>query len=280
MKKMFVLSAFIMLSAMSARSTRAAIVMDVVASPAPNFLESPNWSGYLTNALNSIENGLGEIGNRDVDPAAYAIIPNGGAVRYDEMILTMFRSWRGVADPASPFEREAGNRVHFGVRIAGDGQMRFRLEDLSWEIQSSGGNQLGFTGSFAGNNYSSARIGIDYGADMTKGGNDDVIITSGSATQTVDELIYVGVGNAFDATSQPGPGNQDRINQQIASLSSQGAITVTGSYTLRDPTGSIVLATGSTMFTAVPEPGVGLFLSFLGGARVFRRRPRVARRAC
>jgi hypothetical protein len=47
------------------------------------------------------------------------------------------------------------------------------------------------------NVYSSKRVGINYGPDHIKGTPDDVVINSGPATQLVDELIYVGVGNAL-----------------------------------------------------------------------------------
>ena len=250
----------------------ADITMTVVASPAPNVFGSPSWSGYTTNALNSLENSLGEIGDRSTDPTAYEIFSDGQFIDASEIIVSNFSSWRGVADEAAPFDGEFGNRVHFGLHIVGDGTMRFRLEDLSYFITSDDGDVLGFSGSFAGLTYSSTRIGIDYGVDQAKGGGDDIIITSGAATQIVDELIYTGVGNAYDATDFPGPSGQEKLDQTIDFINSAGFVEVTGGYILTDEAGETVLADESTSFTIVPEPGTGLLVVVMAGAYAIRRR--------
>ncbi len=250
----------------------ADITMSVVASPAPNFFTSPSWGTYANKAINSLENGLGNIGDRNVDPTAYEIFADGSAVLPTELIVSGFSSWRGIADQSSPFDGEFGNRVHFGIRIVGDGVTKFRLEDLSSEISSGDGNQLGFVSSFAGSDYSPIRFGIDYGANMVKGGGDDTIIDSGAGTQLVDEFVYVGSGNAYDASTQPGPSNQEKMDQAIASITSFASFNVTGSYTLTDSGGTNVLATGSTSFVVVPEPGSALLLFGLVGFIGFKRR--------
>lgn len=251
---------------------RADITVDVIASPAPNFFGSPSWNAYLANALNSLENGLGEIGDRETDPTAYEIFADGAAVLPNELIVSSFPSWRGVADPSSPFDNERGNRLHFGIHVVGDGTMRFRLEDLSYEITSDDGNVLGIVGDFSGLTYSSTRVGIDYGADMSKGGGDDTIITTGAATQFVDELIYVGVGVAYDASSAAGATNQDKLDNTFSAIASNADFLVTGSYVLTDDTGANILASGSTSLIVVPEPGGALLLISLAGVAGFMRR--------
>ena len=60
--------------------------MTVVASPAPNIFGSPSWAGYVINALNSLENDLGEIGNRSTDPTAYSIFDPGSLIDPSEII--------------------------------------------------------------------------------------------------------------------------------------------------------------------------------------------------
>ncbi|MEL6104446.1 MAG: hypothetical protein AAFU85_00355 [Planctomycetota bacterium] len=253
-------------------ATKADVVMDVYASPAPNFSGSPSWSGYLANALNSLENDLGNIGDRNLDPTAYEILPDGSGIGAEEIIVSSFNSWRGVANPSSPFDGELGNRIHFGVHIVGDGSMRFRLEDLAFEMSSSDtDNLLGFSGNFAGSSYSGTRIGIDYGADMMKGGGDDTIINSGAATQFVDELVYVGVGNAFDASPFTGS-DQDRINQVLAQIQSETKFDFTGAYSLSDSTGSSILAAASTTITVIPEPTAFFALMVVSCAVGSRRR--------
>ncbi|MEO1525410.1 MAG: PEP-CTERM sorting domain-containing protein [Planctomycetota bacterium] len=251
---------------------RAEVVMDVYASPAPNFTASPSWNGYLANALNSLENDLGSIGDRSLDPTAYEVFADGATIGLNELIVSPFNSWRGVANPSAPFDNEFGNRVHFGVHIVGDGTMRFRLEDLSYEMSSTdSGNRLGFSGSFAGGSYSGTRIGIDYGADMAKGGGDDTIIDSGAATQFVDELIYVGVGNAFDASPFSGS-DQERIDQVLSEIGPETIFDFTGSYSLSDSTGASILAAGATTISVVPEPTAVVALLALTGTLAFRRR--------
>ena len=252
--------------------TRAEVVMEVFASPAPNFSASPSWNGYLANALDSLENNLGNIGDRNLDPTAYEILPDGSIIGTRELIVSNFNSWRGVADPASPFDNEFGNRIHFGVHVIGDGAMRFRLEDLAYEVSSTDTNNLlGFTGDFSGGTYSATRIGIDYGADMTKGGGDDTVIDSGAATQFVDELIYVGVGNGFDASPLSGT-NQEKIDQLVAQIGSETTFDFTGAYSLSDSTGSSILAAASTTISVVPEPTALAALLAVSGVIALRRR--------
>ncbi len=266
---------FALISAISflfCSAAQADIVMTVVASPAPNVFGSPNWAGYLANALNSLENSLGEIGDRTTDPTAYETFAEGELVAPSELIVSNFASWRGVADPAPPFDAENGNRVHFGVHIVGDGVMRFRLEDLSYSITSDDGNILGFSGDFSGLTYSATRIGIDYGGDQAKGGGDDTIINSGAATQIVDELIYVGVGNAYDASFATGPSNQEKMDQTIDAVTVNAWFDVTGGYVLTDDTGSTTLASASASFTVVPEPSSALVVFILAGIAFVRRR--------
>lgn len=52
----------------------AQISMEVIPSPAPVLGVSPSTTGYITNALHSIENGLGTTGDPDVDPTAYETV--------------------------------------------------------------------------------------------------------------------------------------------------------------------------------------------------------------
>ncbi|MBN1910915.1 MAG: hypothetical protein JW818_14310, partial [Pirellulales bacterium] len=173
----FVLMAVLGLCALGlVTNASASITLDVYASSAPNASSgSPSWSGYLVNALNSLENGLGNIGDRSVDPTAYEIAPD--VVGPGEIAVTSFKSWRGEVNPAAPFDNEYGNRMHFGLHAYGDGSMQFKLEDLTFELHSSdSGDTLVFVGDFLGYTYNGVtRYGIDWGADRTKGGGDDII---------------------------------------------------------------------------------------------------------
>ena len=178
-------------------SANATITLDVVASSAPNASGSPSWSGYAANALNSLANGLGNIGSRATVPTAYEIA--GPIIKPGDVMITSFNSWMGVAGPlAPPFDKELGNRMHFGLHAYGDGTSQFKLADLTFAIHSSDpDDSLLFVGDFIGYNYNgTTRFGVNWGPDRVKGGGDDIVYTSGNGTTLVDELVYVGVGNA------------------------------------------------------------------------------------
>ncbi|MFN8219808.1 MAG: Ig-like domain-containing protein [Fimbriimonadales bacterium] len=225
------------------------LTVEVYGSPAPNAFGSSNWGPYRDNAMNSLENGLGDIGDRTVTPDAYQQVTN---IPWRDVVVSGFVSWRGVAGTTVPFNAEYGNRLHFGLRVLGNGT-RFSLSQLDFDVSSDDPtNSLGFTGSFDGtDNYSASRKGIDYGADRVKGGVDDTIITSGPATQEVDELIYVGVGNALDATFEPGLTDQDKLNSVRCFVEQLAPIHVTGAYKIRDGLGGY-LGQGQTIVTIVP----------------------------
>jgi len=248
----------------------ASVTIEVVPSSAPNVFGSPSWNGYLANALNSLENNLGDIGDRNTDPTAYQAAP--AIIDPGEYMVSSFNSWRGTVAPAAPFANEGGNRMHFGLHAVGDGTTQFALEDISFEVTSSDGpNSLGFTGNFIGLNYSSTRFGIDWGPDRTKGGGDDIIYNSGNGTTLVDEIVYVGVGNAFwPGGGDPNPGNpiggaQAAMDNAYAYVLANAPFTITGAYTIAG-------ISGSGAITTIPAPASALALLGLGALTTRRRR--------
>ncbi len=254
----------------SAWSASATITLDVVASSAPNFFNTPSWLAYQANAVNSLQNSLGNIGSRATAPTAYEIA--GSTIQPGDIMVTSFNSWMGVAGPlASPFNNELGNRLHFGLHAFGDGTTQFRLDDLTYAIHSSDpGDSLVAMGNFIGANYNgTSRIGVSWGTDRVKGGGDDIVYTSGNGTTLVDELVYVGVGNAW----WPGGGDPDPANPLLgrqgsmdAAASSIVGVEITGSY-------SILGNTGSDTVTVVPEPSTyiaGALLLLPFGASTIR----------
>ncbi|MEM6690166.1 MAG: PEP-CTERM sorting domain-containing protein [Planctomycetota bacterium] len=252
-----------------ARLASANVVIEVFASPAPNFFSSPSWAAYSANASNSLENGLGNIGDRTSDPTAYEIIADGSIINAREFIVTPFDSWRGEASPASPFDSEQGNRIHFGAHIVGDGTMKFRLEDLTFISESTDFlNVFNSTFNFSGIPYDPERVGINYGPDGIKGTGDDVIIDSGPATQLIDEFIYVGVGTGFEAASVPG------LDAVFNYASTQQPFDFSGGYVLTDTFGTEI-ASNSVTLVVVPEPTTFMLFGSAGLIIGSRRKKRM-----
>jgi hypothetical protein len=243
------------------------LTIDVFASSAPNVYGSPSWNGYVANALYALENGLSSYGDRQTNPTGYEQAPD--VIDPWEIAVTTFKSWRGTINPTGAFANELGNRIHFGLHVYGDGSTRFTLEDLIFELHSSDpGNTLYFAGDFIGSSYSTTRYGIDWGADRTKGGGDDIVYTSGNGTTLVDELVYVGVGNAWwPAGDWPdkGVGNpQAAMDDYFAWILSEQPIDVTCTY-------SILSYSGSDTVRVIPEPATMALLA-LGGLVLRKRR--------
>jgi hypothetical protein len=215
----------------------APITLDVHLSSAPNVFGSPSWPGYVTNALNALESNLSNLGgSRDTTPTAYERL--NGSFAPGDVMVTSFNSWRGVANPGAPFGAELGNRIHAGLHAYGDGVTQFRLNDLTFNFNSSDG-QLVFVGNFVGLDYSATRYGVDWGADNAKGGVDDTIYTSGNGMTLVDEIVYVGVGNAY---WPGGPGDP---------LTGQEALDATSAYILANN----ISITASYCFTGTDSCG-------------------------
>jgi hypothetical protein len=247
--------------------------ISVYASPAPNAYGSPSWGGYVSNAINALQNGLSSVGNPATDPTAYYQVTNGTAY---SNIVTSFPSWNGSADPTGAFAGELGNRLHFGVDIQGNGTL-ISLSELSFNMSSSDpGNTFGFTGDFSTDDYTATRVGIIFGT----GNNPNTYINSGSGTQQVDEIDYVGVGNAIGNTDLGVncPGSDQSTLDCVAGLyAALTPFTISTEYSLAYAEGHV--ATGSASVDFAPEPGtvsmLGLGIAALG-CLAWRRRSRIS----
>jgi hypothetical protein len=252
----------------------AQITLQVVPSSAPNASGSPSWVGYAGNALNSLENNLGNVGSRATDPTAYEIA--GPIVQPSDFLVTSFNSWQGVAGPlAAPFAGESGNRLHFGLHAYGATQ--FDLADVTFSISSSDpANSLSYVDDLSGCNFNGiSRIGVSWGADGIKGTSDDIVYTAGNVGNDhtmVNELFYVGAGNAFwpggddPNPSNPAGGKQAAIDDSTNYILENAPFAITGSY-------SILGNTGSATVTAIPEPGtISLLAMGLGSLMLIRKR--------
>jgi len=214
-----------------AGTASAAITIEVYPSVAPNAFGSPSYDPWVGNAIYALENNLSTYGASG--PAQYNRVTN---ITWRDISVYGFNVWRGVYNPGSPYGSELGNRLHFGLHAKGNGT-KFSLSQVSFAMHSSDPNDdLVFVSSFgSGDVYSNQRVGIDYGPDLVKGGGDDVIITSGPATQLVDELMYRGPGNAWAGYSPTNQSGVDLVRDYINDL---GPFKVTTTFTIGAATGS------------------------------------------
>jgi hypothetical protein len=276
MKKLVTICAVMVLCLCISQASFGAITINVTASSAPNS-GTTVWNGYVANALYALENGLSTNGDRSTSPTGYEAAPD--QVGPWEIAVTSFTSWRGTINPTGAFANEHGNRMHFGLYAIGDGVTQFRLEDLTFELHSSDAgvdegvpwsDTLVFVGDFIGDSYSATRFGVDWGADRIRGTSDDIRYTSGNGTTLVDELGYVGVGNAWwPAGDDPTPGSPAggalaAMDEHFAWVAGLQPIDVTCTY-------SILGSTGSDMVTVIPEPATMCLLG-LGVLGLLKKR--------
>lgn len=265
-------SALIVLALLVLAAGPASANLNIVVTPssAPNASGSPSWPGYVTNALNSLENNLGNIGDRSTNPAAYEIA--GSKILPGEIAVTSFHSWRGQLTLPVAFANEHGNRLHFGLHIIGDGT-QFRLNELTYAMHSSDTtDSLVYVGSFAGSTYAAHRTGIDWGLDRIRGTADDVVVRSGPATTLVDELVYVGVGNAWWPSPESGQTNADAMQDYYDWVNSEEPIRVTTTYSMYNTSGTL-LGSGSASVDVVPVPAAAVLgMIGLGLVGVWQKR--------
>jgi len=262
------------LAATAAPPAAADVIIDVYASSAPNIFGSPSWGGYLSNAMNALQNELSNVGgSRDTTPTAYEQL--GDKFVPGDVMVTSFNSWRGVANPAAPFAAEFGNRIHFGLLARGTDGMQFSLSEVNYNVTSSdSGNFLGFAGNLAGTTLNgTTRIGVLYGTNgvWDNGGGDDILLVANQNDAfLMDALIYVGVGNAFWPTvPTDGPTGQDALNN-FAAWIDLNVQTITGTYSIGDFSGSAVLTNAS-------EPAaIAIFGLALAGIAAAARRRRLS----
>jgi len=251
----------------SASTARADVSIAVTPASAPNAFGSANWTPWVNNAIYALENGLTTYGAPG--PAQYNVAPSSLSVSNN--VVTGFASWNGVAAPTGAYANEYGNRLQFGLDIKGNGTL-ISIDQLSFSATSTDpGNTLGFGFGAGSYSYSSSYVGWDYGADHVRGTLDDIFVTSGPASQLVDEIVGRGSGNAWDTyESDPGPTDQDRINNVPGLFDLPSTpFDFTGTYALGSATGSATVT-----FQPVPEPSTFALagLGILGLVARFRKR--------
>ena len=196
----------------------APLTFRFLSAPAPNKYTAVGgvaWTAYQNwapKAMQAIEDGKGNSGDPGSDPSAFELIP---AMIPRYYAVSSHPSWRGLLNPKSPFNDQYGNAMHFLLHVKGDGTVRFKVEDLSWCVWTTGTQGAACTNMALTPPHSSGawdRVdcsfgwGYDWGADKKKGGGDDTKVCGGDQQNRgsidatlIDELFYVGASYAHDA---------------------------------------------------------------------------------
>jgi hypothetical protein len=175
-------------------------------------------------------------------------------------------------NPSPPFNNELGNRVTFGLIIDGNGT-KISLSELTFTMSSGDpADGLAYSDNYLNYDYNSAHVGV------INGPGGPTFVTGGDDTVPVDEILMVGVGNAFwagvDENGNPLPEDQWAQSMSDTAAYISGSVpTISITYTLTDATSHAILAQESDTIDAVPEPAtLSLMVFGLASAMVARRK--------
>ncbi len=226
---------------------------------------SPSYGGYTTNAQAGVQaGGVNQGGSITNTPTAYNVVGNGNTatVANSSIIETSdvnggpgFSSWLGTADPGGAFAGETGNMIFFSVVITGTNISLSGLnitQSSTDPLSSFGSPSNPFTFNFGSTSYSADQVGITAG---------NTLVTSGLATQQVNEIILTSVGVSLDpgVLQQDFPGltftgTDAQQEQEIIAAFDQdlGNFEINTCYTYTGSTASSC----DTVNVLVPEPSV------------------------
>jgi len=143
-----------------------------------------------------------------LDTHSRVISPSGVEIRtsFDssDLAISTNHFWRGNFDPPEPNASQYGSRVYCPVLMIGNGKVS--LSRMSYKV-TCGVALLGNNSALSGLDYSVSRIGIQAGSDGALFTGDDIIIKSGSGTNLVDAIVFIGgrVGAVVNQASDFGP---------------------------------------------------------------------------
>jgi hypothetical protein len=237
----------------------AAVTIQLYASPAPNYYGSPSWDGYVTNVIDSLQAGSTSKGNPATDPTAFYTISQYVTT---DIAVTGFNSWKGIANPSSPFDNELGQRLHFpwvisidtglnDIKLSNVGNKEIYWKDSDETVESAA---FGDSSSFHFDAYSSTKIGI-----MANG----TIVNSGNSTQLVNKIIYVGYGIAWAAYHDTTGTLTDQqvLDNLLADLGDGSLEYMRATVNYYDDLGGSL---AGAELTIVPEPGTLTLLGLAG----------------
>ena len=122
--------------ALPAVAQSSPLTFRVFSSPAPNRHTSDNspaknaYNTWVGRAMRFVEGDYSNMGNPASDPGAFVV---DSTVAPREYMVSINNSWRGKSNPTGAFAGQHGNRMHFVLHVKGNGTVRFKYEDITWQ---------------------------------------------------------------------------------------------------------------------------------------------------
>jgi len=155
----------------------------------------PTWRDAFVNAivLNAGQTITPFTSSRSNNPAAIEIknvFEMGDAAVISGNDVTDYL-WRGLWNPTNPhYTNQLGSHIYCPILVVGNG-VKIQLSGLSYNVQDAG-NVLNNSSSLVTNSYSVSRVGIIVGPSGKIFGNDATIVKTGTGTNLVDAIFFIG----------------------------------------------------------------------------------------
>ncbi len=231
---------------------QASVTLQVESAIAPTKGSSQSWTAWRDDCLKHLAQTTA--GKRSATPLPTAYRPLDTAHR-GQIVVSGFPSWEGFAEPAGAYAGEFGSRLHFPLRVLGNGA-RIRLADLRGSVTTSDPrNALALQADFTNATYNEYRQGLDYGPDRQRGTADDVVLSNGEPAATeADEIIYTGLGIGLEVTGKSiGQTNQDKLDTALTDwVKTDADIAAQVTYTLSTSAGQLLAKAERTVKLTKP----------------------------
>ncbi len=257
--------------AVSVAAISAAPMVTIFTAIAPNASGSPSYATWQANAVACIVAGLTSCGTPGT-PTFFSETTSFVAADED---VTNLPSWLGMANPATPFNNELGNRITFIAVVHDASALVDITSGMSFLVTVPASSDYNTGGGVALSASRTTYSGFTVGVDVNGGNMVTNTQTSGSGAHNFI-LSFIGFGlEPFTM-----PENQAAINANIAAIQGNpGDKTLTDCTVFGGPQPCSNTNPASSMDTVtvadvgVPEPGtVSLLVFGLVGLGVIRRK--------
>lgn len=247
----------------AAAHAQVAATVEAALAPIPVMADgvtpNPAFEAWNANALQSLLQGGGAVGNPAAGPSAYVPL---GTVNQSDFITTFtdpaatFPSWKGIADPAAPFDSQYGDGLAFSVRfVSSTPTLRLSNLDVVMSSDDPGDVYDAFSHTLDSLAYTPRHEGINWGPDGIPNTADDIVYNNGQDwTLPVNEILITGTVIAPEALAHAGADNQENINDSLNDFYSQYPMTeASAEYIMFDDSGNLLMDVKQTVNINVPE---------------------------